>query len=123
MSRPYLNVTDVTYNDPVLSVTFELLRLRGGGTISVTGFSQSLTLSTTYSYAWPGASTKSGAGLTHAIVATFSVNSSNVVGTHNVGLSFPKLGGVDHLEYSFTYALPTTTTTTAAPTTTTTTTP
>ena len=86
MSRPYLNITNVSYSSPVLSVTFELLRLRGGGTISVTGFSQSLALSTTYSYAWPGASTK-GAGLTHAIVATFSVNSSNVVGTHNVGLS------------------------------------
>lgn len=121
MSRPYLNVTNVTYSNPVLSVTFEALRLRGGGTISVTGFSQSLVLSTTHSYAWSGASTKGG-GLTHALVATFSVASNKVVGTHSVGLYFPKLGGIDFEEYTFHYSTPTTTTTTtSAPTTTTTT--
>jgi len=122
MSRPYLNVTNVTYSNPVLSVTFEALRLRGGGTISVTGFSQSLVLSTTHSFAWDNASTKGG-GIADPIVATFSVASNIVVGTHSVGLYFAKLGGFDTETYTFNYSIPvTTTTTTAAPATTTTTT-
>jgi hypothetical protein len=101
MSRPYLNVTNVTYSNPVLSVTLEALRLRGGGTISVTGFTQSLVISTTHSYAWDNASTKGG-GISDPIVATFSVGvTASVAGAHQVGLYFSKLGGYDRSTFTF----------------------
>jgi len=52
MSRPYFNISAATYSGGILSINQDYSRLRGGGVISITGFSQSVTYSTTQSYAF-----------------------------------------------------------------------
>ena len=47
MSRPYFNINSMTYSSPVLTMNYTFYKLRGGGTMSVAGFSHS------FSYAEP----------------------------------------------------------------------
>ncbi len=49
MSRPYLQVDAITYSAGVLSVDYTYFKCRGGGTISITGFSNSLSVGETHS--------------------------------------------------------------------------
>ena len=44
MSKPYINVTSVTYASPTLSVSYEYTRLRGVSSFTIDGFSNSATV-------------------------------------------------------------------------------
>jgi len=42
MSRPYININSASYACPTLSLNMTFYKLRGGGTMSITGFSNSI---------------------------------------------------------------------------------
>lgn len=50
MSRPYININALTYSNSVLSMDYAYYKLRGGGTMSITGFSNSISFSETDNY-------------------------------------------------------------------------
>ena len=41
MSRPYININSLTYTQPILTLNYTFYKLRGGGTMSILGFSHS----------------------------------------------------------------------------------
>ncbi len=49
MSRPYFNILAMTYSSPVLQMTYDFLKVRGGGVFTIGGLSQSFTYSETLS--------------------------------------------------------------------------
>lgn len=49
MSRPYFKINSLSYAGPTLSVNYSFFKLRGGGTVSVTGFSNSVSWNETSS--------------------------------------------------------------------------
>lgn len=61
MSKPYLSINSLTYSAGLLSLNYTATRLRGGGTIRIDGFSNSISLTQTRSFA-------------RNVAATFSVS-------------------------------------------------
>ena len=47
MSRPYLNINSMSYTAPVLSMNWTYFKTRGGGSYTITGFSNSITFTDT----------------------------------------------------------------------------
>lgn len=49
MARPYININSITYSSPTMSLNMTFFKLRGGGTFSISGLSNSVLFSQTHS--------------------------------------------------------------------------
>ena len=49
MSRPYININSASLAGPTLSLNMTFYKLRGGGTMSITGFSNSVSFNENHS--------------------------------------------------------------------------
>lgn len=103
MSRPYLNVLNVGYVSPTMSVQIEYLKLRGGGTFSLIGASSSqVVISVTHSDAVQGRTHSFNVGTLSGSAAPGSTQlgtSSQYL--YNGYIYFSKLGGVDSFTFSY----------------------
>ena len=103
MSRPYLNINSMSYAAPVLSMNWTFLKTRGGGTYTITGFSNSITftdngsnnLSESLTFSVPGGlglpsdktSTYANPSITYAVSGTSSLNNSATVYINGITIS------------------------------------
>ena len=102
MSRPYINTLNVAYSNPTFSIDLQYFHVRGGGTFSIYGISNSVisafaaTTSTYYS-----------AGTTYSfnlgVLATASIGGVSIGGgkyLYSGTVSYPFQNGFDTFTFS-----------------------
>jgi hypothetical protein len=109
MSRPYINTISASYTNPTFSIDMLYLRLRGGGTFSITGLSSSVivfNVPRTYGSENDYSDTFNiNVGRINGAVAPGSIYLSGVTGPtgsylFSPTLFFSKLGGRDTFTFS-----------------------